>query len=146
MDFKMSTVDRQSKASSTTMNVNDAATEAELQALINAMDAVILGSDIKGVAVTSEVVDGGSAVPPADDNASRERKWLLRLQDSTNQKIFTYELGTADNTQLPAPTTDYLDLTATTGLALKTAIEVVWRSPYGNAGVLLSVQEVHRNG
>lgn len=145
-DFTVSTLDRQSKRTSLRIGVDDAATNPELQAIVDAIDAVILGSAASGTKTVATDIDVGSAVPPADKAANRGNKWLLRIQDSTNSEIFTHEIGTADDSQLPTATDDYLDLTAGVGLALKTAIEAAYLSPYGHAGVLVSVQQVNRGG
>jgi len=140
----MSTFDRQTKASAMALPVADAITDLQAQAIIDAFDAVILGSAIKGVVTVPNVVDAGSAVPPASELADRGNKWLMRVQDDVNGKIFTYEIGVADSTQLPGPTDDFLDITATVGLAIATDVAVAYESPYGNAGTVLSVQQVNR--
>lgn len=143
-DFAVSTIDRQSKRSTMSLGVDAGVTNVELQAIVDAVDAIILGSAASGTKTTSEVIDAGTPSPPADVDANRGNKWLLRIQDATANKIFTHEIGTADNAQLPSPGDDYLDLTAGVGLALKTAVEAGYESPYGNVGVLLSVQQVNR--
>lgn len=143
--FTMSTVDRLSLPTSTRINVLDAEAVANLQALDAAVDAIILGSAIRGVRTIDFVADGGSALPPANDNANRGNKWLFRSQDTVTAEIFTNELGTADNTQLPSSTSDFLDLTTGVGLALKTAWDAVYITKNGNAGILLSVQQVTRS-
>lgn len=145
-DLIVSTLDRQSKRTSTTMGVADAVTDPEIQAVADAIDAIILGSPCSATKVVRSIVDAGSAAPPADKAANRANKWLMRIQDSTTAQIYTHEIGTVDDSQLPTATDDYLDLTAGTGLALKTAIEAAYRSPDNNAGVLLSVQQVNRAG
>lgn len=142
--FAISTIDRLSKQTRMVFGVAAAATNPELQATVDAVDAIILGAAASGTKNVPEVIDAGSAVAPTNENAERKNKWLLRIQDSVNGRIFTHEIGTADNTQLPAPTSDFLDLTAGVGLALKTAIDAVYESPYGNSGALLSVQQVNR--
>lgn len=143
-DFAISTIDRQSQRTTMKFSVDAGATDPELQLVVDNIDAIILGSAASGVKTVSTVIDAGSAAPPADENAQRANKWLLRVQDAVNGKIFTHEIGTADNAQLPSSTDDYLDLSAGAGLALKTNFEAVYESPYGNAGTLLSVQQVNR--
>lgn len=140
----LSTIDRLSLATSTRMGAIAAVSNPQIQAWADAMDAVILGANVKAVKSEDTVVDVGSQVPPADEDANRGAKWLLRAQDSTTGNIFTHEIGTADFTQLPSPTSDFLDLTAGTGLALKTAFDAIYESPLGNTGVLLSAQQVTR--
>lgn len=143
-DFTVSTIDRQSLRTSMRIGILDASTTPQLQAVVDAIDGVIRGADASGTKTVPTEVDAGSAVPPADEEANRGNKWLLRFQDSTNGKIFTHEIGTADNSLLATPSDDYLDLTAGAGLALKTALDAVYQSPYSNAGVLISVQQVNR--
>ncbi len=140
----MSTIDRLSLPTSTRMGAITASTDPQIQALVDAWDAVIIGASIKGVKSEDSIIDGGSQVPPADNLANRGDKWLARAQDSTTSKIYTHELGTADYSQLPTPTSDNLDLTAGVGLALKSAFDAIYESPEGNTGVLLSVQQVTR--
>jgi len=140
----LSTLDRLSLPTSTRNNVITAATDPQIQTLTDAWDAIVLGSSIKAVKSEDTVVDVGSQVPPADELANRGQKWLTRAQDSTTGKIFTHELGTADFSQLPSATSDFLDLTAGVGLALKNAFDAIYESPEGNTGVMLSVQQVTR--
>lgn len=142
--FHISTLDRQSKRSTMSFDVADAATTPQLQAVVDAVDGIIRGSAASGTKTVSTDIDVGSSSPPADVEANRGNKWLLRIQDSVNGKIFTNEIGTADNAVLLTPGVDFVDLGVGVGLALKTAVEVVYRSPYGNAGVLLSAQQVNR--
>lgn len=140
----ISTIDRLSLATSTRAGAIAAASDPQIQALADAWDTIILGAAVRAVKSEDTVIDTGSQVPPADDLANRGIKWLCRAQDSTTGRIYTHELGTADITQLPSPTSDFLDLTAGSGLALKTAWDAIYESPAGNTGVLLSVQQVTR--
>lgn len=139
----LSTIDRQSKPTSTRHRIIAAASDPQIQGLTDAWDAVILGASIKAVKEESTTVDAGSAVPPSDELANRGSKWLYRAQvvDGT---IYTGELGTADFTQLPSASSDTLDLTAGVGLALKTAFDLIYEGKNGETGVLLSVQQVTR--
>jgi len=139
----LSTIDRQSKATSTRHRVITAASDPQIQALTDAWDAVILGASIKSVKEESTTVDSGSAIPPADELANRGSKWLYRAQ-TTDGTIYTGELGTADYTQLPSAGADTLDLAAGVGLALKTAFDAIYEGKNGLTGVLLSVQQVTR--
>lgn len=139
-----STLDRLGKPSSTEFNADNAVTGPQVQAVADALDALILGSPVKAVSAVVTVVDQGSAAPPASNLANRGDKWLMRIQDSTTGQIYTHEIGTADYSQLASPTSDFVDITAGNGLAFKTAIEAAYESPDGNAGVLLSIQQVTR--
>jgi len=140
-----STIDEQANPTSTRLNVIDAISDPEAQAIADAIDAVILGSAVRAVVTVPNVVDAGSQVIPTDPMSRVGNKMLMRLQDSTTGKVYTNELGTFDNDVLPTGN-DFLDLTAGVGQALKTAIDAAWESPVGNTGVLLSVQQVNRKG
>lgn len=142
--ISLSTLDRLSLPTSTRNNVIAGASDPQIQTLTDSWDAIILGASIKAVKSEDTTVDVGSQVPPADELANRGQKWLVRAQDSTTGKIFTHELGTADFSQLPSATSDFLDLTAGVGLALKNAFDAIYESPEGNTGVMLSVQQVTR--
>ncbi len=141
----VSMIDEQANPTSTRLNVADAITDPQAQAVVDAMDDLSLGSAGRAVVTVPNVVDAGSSVIPTDPMSRVGNKWLYRLQDSTTGKIYTNEIGCANNDDLPTGN-DFLDLTAGDGLALKTAIDAVWESPVGNAGVLLSVQQVNRKG
>lgn len=141
--ISLSTIDRQSKPTSTRHRVIAAATDPQIQTLTDAWDAVILGAAIKAVKEESTVIDAGSGVPPTDENANRGSKWLYRAQ-TTDGNIYTGELGVADFSQLPSSSSDTLDLTAGVGLALKNAFDAIYEGKNGLTGVLLSVQQVTR--
>ena len=146
-DNVFSTVDRMGQRS--TMRFRGGSTAADIQAVADALDAIIRGSPIKASFSTDTIVDVGDATPPADNEADRNNKWLLRIQtqDADSQPtVLTHEIGTADNTHLPSSNSDFLDLTAGVGLALKTAIDAAYVGPYDSGGVLLSVQQVTRKG
>lgn len=140
----LSTIDRLSLPTSTRHAIISGASDPQIQTLTDTWDAIILGASLKAVKTEDSVIDVGSQVPPADELANRGSKWLVRAQDSTTGKIFNHELGTGDFSQLPSPTSDFLDLTAGVGLALKNAFDAIYESPEGNTGVMLSVQQVTR--
>lgn len=142
--MSFSTIDRLAKPTSTTFNADNAVTGPQVQALADALDAIILGAPLRAVSTVETIVDQGSAAPPASNLANRGDKWLLRIQDDVTGQIYTHEIGTADYSQLASPTSDFVDLTVGTGLAVKTALEAAYESPDGNAGTLLSIQQVTR--
>jgi len=142
----LTTVDRMSKSSSMTFGVIAGDIGANVASLVTALEAIILGSAVRAVQTTDTVIDAGSQSPPNDANADRYNKWLFRVQDGTTGVIYNHEIGTADNSVLPAANTDYIDLSTGAGATLKSAFEQVWRSPVGNTGTLLSVQQVNRTG
>jgi hypothetical protein len=142
--LSFSTYDRLNKSTSMSMLAPDAVTTIQVQAIADAVDAIIRGTALRAVTSLETVVDAGAAGPSTDSEANRGSKWLFRIQDSVTGVIYTHELGTADGTVLPSPDSDFVNLGAGLGLAVKTAIDAVYRSPDDNAGVLLSVQQVNR--
>lgn len=144
LKLSLSTIDRQEKPTSTRFAVIDAATDPQIQTLTDSMDAVILGQDLKAVKSEETTVDAGGSTVPTSEECNRGNKWLFRFQDSVTGDKFTGEIGTADNTQLPASTSDHLDLTAGVGLALKNGFDAIYQTRLGNTGVLLSAQQVTR--
>ncbi len=112
--------------------------------LINALEGITIGNPAKSQIVSNREII--SAAPASDPLAQRENKWLLRYHGATLAQKFQVSIGTADLTQLTG-NSEFLDLSAGTGLALKTAFEAVVRSPNdaSEAVVLDSVQFVGRN-
>lgn len=139
------TFDRLNKVTSTTIGADDLVDNPTVQALADAIDAVIRGTAVKATRNIATVVDAGVAGPSGDIDADRGNKWLFRVQDDVTGQIYTHELGTADNGVLPSPGTDFIDLSTGVGAALKTAWEAAYESPDGNTGTLLSVQQVNRS-
>lgn len=146
--LNIKTIDRQSKPSSMSIGISDSATNAQLQAVADAVDGVIIGAAVSATKTISTTIDLGSGTPPSDRAANRHNKLLIRIQDSNNGKIFTHEIGTFNDALLPSSTDDYLDISTnpSPGKSLKDAIEAVYLSPYGYSGVVLSVQQINRNG
>jgi hypothetical protein len=138
------TYDRLNKSTSMSMGATDAVTNAQVQAVADALTDIIRGTAIKATRAVVTLVDAGAAGPSGDTEANRGSKWLLRMQDSVTSFIYTHEIGTANGDVLPLPSSDFLDLLSGEGLALQIAMETAWRSPAGNAGALLSVQQVNR--
>lgn len=123
---------------------NVVAQQALVINLENAIDGVTIGEMAK-----SEIVfdrDILSQDPAASTLAQRENKWLMRYHGNTLNQNFQVSVGTADLTQLPN-NSEFLDLTAGAGLALKTAFEAIVKSPNDGAEAVTldSVQFVGRN-
>lgn len=133
------------------------ATLTQFGALRNAIDGITLGS------VTNEslkVFDTKLAnSPPADENAQRERKWLVVYEDDTAffdaplnaipnsgyRKAFTFEIATAELTGRLLPNSDEADLTDAGMAAFVTAFEAIGRSPYGGVVNVVQIRAVGRN-
>lgn len=114
-------------------------------ALTTAIEAIVLG-----VLAKQEIVFDRtpmSATPANDQYAQRENKLLLRYKGVTSNKNFRSEIPTFDLGLLPLHS-EFLDLTADEGLALKTAWDAFVKSPDDDteAVSLISAQFVGRNG
>lgn len=96
---------------------------------------------------------------PSDENAQRERKWLVVYEDSQAffdpgvdsipnagyRKVFNFEIGTALLTGQLLPNSDEADLTTTEMAAFVTAFEAIARSPYGGTVNVLKLVAVGRS-
>lgn len=123
---------------------NLVAKTALIDALVAAVASLILGN-----VATNEVIqdrDVLSVAPAASQLAQRENKMLLRYSDGATLQKFTVSIGTFDLTTLPLHS-EFLDLTAGAGLALKTAFDAIVVNPTvaANPVTLNSVQFVGRN-
>lgn len=109
-----------------------------------ALAAITLGNFIKDESTYARNLLAQG--PAADPLAQRENKWLMRYHDATTYQKFQVSVGTADLTKKMA-NSEFIDLTAGDGLALKTAFEAVVVSPADSSHsvVLDSVQFVGRN-
>jgi len=87
-----------------------------------------------------------SSAPAAVQAAQRENKLLLRYHGATSNQKFNVSIPTFDLTLLPNHS-EFLDLTAGVGLALKDAFEDVVRSPNDSSEVVIldTAQFVGRN-
>jgi len=123
---------------------NVAAQSALIINLENAIDGVTIGEMAKSEIVFERSIL--SASPASSTLAQRENKWLMRYHGNTLNQKFQVSVGTADLTLLDSGS-EFLDLTADEGLALKTAFEAIVKSPNDAAETVTldSVQFVGRN-
>lgn len=70
-----------------------------------------------------------SQVPPTNEFAQRELKWLVRYRGNTSQKIFTLTIPTADPVGRLVPDTDKADITNTEVAAFITLFNSFARTP-----------------
>lgn len=109
--------------------------------LVDALgDIVLAGAHRVAIA---HVYESGAKAYAGD----REAKWLITVEDTTNHKLFSYELGTADPA---APVINQggktlLDPTSLKFSALGSALSNYILSPYGNGVTLQTVEKVGRN-
>lgn len=96
---------------------------------------------------------------PTDENAQRERKWLVFYEDeqqffdpplnaipnSGYRKVFHFEIPCANFVGQLLENTDRADLTTTEWTAYKTAFDNIARSPYGGTVNLLYAEAVGRD-
>lgn len=123
---------------------NYTAKKALIDALITAMEGITIGNPAKSeVVIDRQVI---STSPAATAQAQRENKFLMRYHGNTLGQKFQASIPTADLDQLMT-NSEFVDLTAGNGLALKTAFEAIVVSPNdgGEGTVLDSVQFVGRN-
>jgi len=128
----------------TTLTAGNFTAQATLHSdLINALEGITIGNPAKTelVAARTRISDA----PSSDVLAQKENRWLLRYHGATNFRKYVVSLGTADLSQI-VDGTEFIDLTAGTGLALKTAFEAVVKDPNdaAEAVILDSVQYVVR--
>lgn len=81
----------------------------------------------------------------AEKAAQRETKWLVSMEDNTTHRIETFTIPCADTSLLPDNHSELIDLSAGAGLALKTAVEAVYRTIGGNTATIVSCKYVGRN-
>jgi len=129
----------------TTLNAGNYAAQSSLiAALVTALEGITIGNPVKSeTTILRSII---SAAAASDPLAQRENKFLLRYHGSTLNQKFQASIGTADLTQLMT-NSEFIDLTAGTGLALKSAFEAIVKSPNDSSEsvVLDSVQFVGRN-
>lgn len=123
-----------------------AANQAAETTLINNLEAAVIGVTL-GTAQKDEIVLERTiltAALPTSPDAQREKKWLVRYHDATTGIKYTAEIPCADLSIL-ATNSDFADPTNGAYTALKTAWELVVRSPDdNNLTVLDSLQFVGR--
>lgn len=123
---------------------NYVAQKALIDALVTALEGITIGNPAKTEVVIDRTVI--SANPAATVQAQRENKYLLRYHGNTLSQKFQASVPTADLDQLVA-NSEFIDLSAGAGAALKTAFEAIVKSPNdaSEAVTLDSVQFVGRN-
>lgn len=123
---------------------NYVAKAALIDALVAAVAPLILGNVNKNTTTILESLV--SLAPAATQLAQRENKLLLRYRDGATNQKFSVSIGTFDLSELPLHS-EFLDLTAGNGAALKAAFEAIVVNPQvaANPVTLSSAQFVGRN-
>lgn len=121
---------------------NLAATQALLATLLTAVQGVSIGELQTERVVATETF--ASRAPASSNLSQRENKWLVSIEDQVTHRLAKNEIPCADLSLL-ASNSEFLDLSAGAGLALKQAIEAVVKFPgTQNAVSVVSVQFVGR--
>lgn len=123
---------------------NVAANETLVDNLTAAIDAVVIGVLARESLIFDETFL--SDLPAPSQLAQRENKLLLRYHATSSGKKYRVSIPTFDLTTLPN-NSEFLNLAAGVGAALKTAFEAIVRSPDddGDVVVLDTAQFVGRN-
>lgn len=122
---------------------NVAATEALLGTLLTAIQGMSLGLLANETIVWSDTYSAAGFA--ADKAAQRELKWLVSMEDNTTHRIESFTIPCADTSLLPNSHSESIDLTAGAGLALKNAVEAVYRSINDHSCTMVRVKFVGRN-
>lgn len=121
-----------------------AAVLTELATLGTAIAALSSGVLVKSIA--TQDASAFNATPPSDPNAQRERKWLVRYQDTVNFKYGQVEIPVAEvDSTLLLPQSDRADLTATEWADFIAAFETTARSVDKNTVNVIEAILVGRN-
>lgn len=112
-------------------------------ALRTAVNAITLGNLVADQ-WTGDRTQYSNAIP-TDENAQRERKFLVKYEDTTSLAQYRMEIPTADLTGRMIAGTDLVDLTDTEIAAFITAFETLCKSPEGGAVNVLEIRAVGRS-
>lgn len=111
------------------------------QTLIASLNAVSIGNFGQQNIVTRELVAAGTSARPASELAQKENRFRVMYQDNVTLKKYGFTVACADLTLLPQGS-EFLDLTAGVGLAIKTDYELYGRSELGNAVTVTAIKFV----
>lgn len=108
-----------------------------------ALEGVTEGAIVEGAIVADRT--RYTNITPS--TGQRESKWLVRYEDSTTKKVYTWEIPCADDAAMPFATgSDFVDMDSASATrdALITELEKLL-SPVGNAVTVISIERVGRN-
>lgn len=137
-------VDYTAEESTGALYVDSAISDANITAIVTAIDGITVDGRQQAVLSQDLPKDAGITGKATSPLAQREVKWYLRYTDDVTGDKGGAEYPCADLSLLSGGT-DFLDLSAGAGAALKTAVDTYGRSRLGNAITLQSVQFVGRN-
>jgi hypothetical protein len=119
--------DYDNEASTVSVPVDPGFTEAEAQTLRDAIDALTLGAAGNGKLISETDLTGGTVGKASDENAQRERKWLVRGV-TPGGFARTIEIPCALATLLSTDS-KFLNVGSGPGATFVTALEVGWWDP-----------------
>jgi hypothetical protein len=123
---------------------NLVAQTALMDALVTAVEALTRGKIVRETMLAIDTDNGNSSA--SDVEASRELKWLLKLQDSVTLETLYRELPTALLTGHLSVGTENADMAQADWVSLKSAIDGNYNNPEtGNSLLLISAKKVGRN-
>jgi len=116
----------------------------QFAALRTATENIVLGNISHDMWVGDRTNYANAA--PTDENAQRERKWLVRYEGTTSHSVYTATIPTADLVGRLLPDSDEADLTDPQIAAWITAFEAIARTPEDEAVNVIDIEAVGRRG
>lgn len=112
--------------------------------LVAAVDGVTMGAPANVIFTPYNLFQGRASA--SDENAQRERKMVVFMEDDTTHDALNIEIGIVNVAEIVVfPNTDQIDLASGGMVALVTALETHHRSKAGNTVSVLSAKLVGRN-
>lgn len=130
LSARFTTLDRFGVETGLKIEISPTYTNGQIQALADALDAILLGSAVRAEVEEVTIIDPGSILPATDDEADEALTWSFIVYGPSG--IEQPMIGTADWSLLEPDRFD-LDLTTGLGLAFKNALLAVFRFPDGTA-------------
>ena len=118
--------------------IDPAATDPNLQAFYDAVDAVALGTMGEGYVSERLVKQVGSEANSPNPTARKVMYWHCKFSDNVNGQKRSFSIPTADPSLVPGVTV--LDLGSGVGATLKSTFETIGQTLLGNAVTLNSVE------
>lgn len=142
--LQIPTLDYAGQASTITMNVDDAISDANITVLFDATMALSKAEAGQSNLVTSVPKDAGAGTNSTDPDAARELKYFVSFTDPTTGKKGSFEIPAAEGSALSAGQ-ETVNLSSGVGATFKTAAESHVKSRDGNAIVINEVRRVGRD-
>jgi len=121
--------------------VNDAITVPNAQTLIASINALSNGGFGRQEVKVRTLVAAGTTNRPAAETDQKEIRYRVGFQDNSTLKLYSFTIPVADLSLMGA-NSEFVDLTAGPGLALKTDFELFGVSELGNPVTLYEIRFV----